>query len=299
MDLRQLRHFVVLAEELHFGHAAKRLFMTQPALSASVMRLEQDMDVRLFERSNKAVELTSIGLGLLPRAREILAMSERIRRYVLSVASGRAGVIEVGFTGTMLFRGLAKIFRQFSASFPEIDLSMRESTSQVQMDMLRTGRLDVGFLTTPVPPLGLSSFVFIEERFAACLPQDHRLAHKDDLEVGELRDEVFVMLERENSPTYHEFVLSLCTGVGFLPKSQIVAAQAASVFALVAAGLGIAVMPESIGWAQFPGVMFIPLRGQLARPSVYVAWRSDREVPGLDRFLEAIRQDAHGWVRDG
>jgi DNA-binding transcriptional LysR family regulator len=286
----------VLAEEKHFGRAANRLSLTQPALSSSVFRLEENLNVRLFDRDNKAVSLTSIGAAMLTRARELVLLSEKMEQYVRAVAAGRAGVVEVGFTGTMLYRGVAEILKEFSRSYPAVELSIRELTSQVQIGMLHAGSLDVGFLTMPVPPHGLSSFAFAEERFAACISREHPLAGDRELDVAQLRDEVFVMLARENSPTFYEYITALCTKAGFQPKSRIVAAQVPSVLALVASGLGVSLMPESIGAAQFAGVIFVPIRGEASHPSAYVAWNSERDVPGLQGFLDTVH-DVRGRPR--
>ncbi len=288
MELRQLRHFVVLAEEMHFGRAAKRLFLTQPALSTSVMRLEEEMGVRLFERDSKAVSATVIGRAMLARAREIVSLSDKLAQFGHAMADGRAGFIEVGFTGTQLFRGLADMFTDFSTAFPEIELSMRELTTQAQLDLLRDGRIDAAFIASPLPPAGLSSLPLFEDRFVACLSERHPLAGKRQLDVKQLQAEVFVMLARDASPAYYDHILGICADAGFQPTVRIAAAQSISIIALVAAGYGVSVMPVSMAKAAIRGAAFVPLRGVARQPSAFMAWNPQRDVPGLKSLIDAV-----------
>lgn len=290
MELRQLRHFVMLAEEVHFGRAAKRLFITQPALSTSVMRLEEEMGVRLFERDSKAVSTTVIGRAVLARAREIVSLSDKLEHFGRAMAAGRAGFLEVGFTGTLLFRGLADIFTGFRNSFPEIELSMRELTTRTQLELLRDGRIDAAFVASPLPPAGLASFALFEDRFVACLSERHPLAHKRQLDVRQLRDELFVMLARDVSPAYYDHIMGICAEAGFQPSTRIAAAQSTSIVALVAAGQGVSLMPESVSKAGIRGAVFVPLRGVGRQPSSFMAWNPQRDVPGLKSLIEVVKQ---------
>jgi DNA-binding transcriptional LysR family regulator len=289
MELRQLRHFVVLAEEMHFGRAAKRLFMTQPALSTSIMRFEEVMKARLFDRSNKTVALSPIGKGLLARAREIVFLSEKLEEFGHAMAAGSAGFLQVGFTGTLFFRNLDQILDLFAALYPDIELSLREMSSQGQVDMLREGRLDAAFINSPVPPAGLDSLVFFEEKFVACLPAGHRLAKKRLLDVRELAHESFVMLSRDPSPPYHDHVVGLCAAAGFQPKVHFAAAQVLTIVAIVASGHGVSLVPESVSKAGIDGLVYIPLRNVERLPSAYLAWNPYRDVPGLRGLIDTVR----------
>lgn len=290
MELRQLRHFVFLAEEMHFGRAAARLFITQPALSTSVMRLEEEMKIRLFERDSKTVALTLVGRLMLARAKEIVSLTDKLEQFSHAVAAGGAGVVEVGFTGTLLFRGLAPILKNFRDTFPQIELSVRELTSQVQIDMLRTGRLDAAFVSSPVPPAGLSSFVLFEERFVACLPEGHPLAGKSQIDLRQLQDAEFVMLSRDASPAYYDHIVAMCAATGFQPNVSIVAAHVPSIVALVASGIGVSLMPESVGKLGIPGAVFVPLRGVSRAATAFMAWNPQRDVPGLSSLIDMVQR---------
>lgn len=290
MELRQLRHFVALAEEMHFGRAASRLFITQPALSNSVIRLEEEMGVRLFDRGSKSMEMTLIGRAMLERAREIVTLEEKLLKFAHAMAAGSAGFIDVGFTSTLLFRGLTDVLNEFARSFSEIELSVRELSTQTQLDMLRNGRLDVGFINSPVAPAGLESLVLFEERFVACLPQTHPLARKREIDVKELRDDVFVMFSRDPSPAYYDHVIALCGSGGFQPKVRVAAALVLSVVALVASGVGVSLVPESVSKAGIDGVVYVPIRSVKRQPSAFVVWNTKREVPGLDALIQTVRR---------
>lgn len=290
MELRQLRHFVVLAEEMHFGRAAKRAFMTQPALSTSVMRLEEEMGVRLFERDSKSMKITLAGAAMLERAREIVSLEEKMLQFARAMGAGRAGFLDVGFTSTLLFRGLTDILNAFTLGFPEVELSMRELSTQMQLDMLRSGRLDVAFINSPVAPAGLESLVLFEERFVACLPRNHFLADRLEIDVADLRHDVFVMFSRDPSPAYYDHIIAICDRGGFQPEVRIAAALVLSVVALVASGIGVSIVPESIGKAGIDGVVYVPLRSEIRGPSAFVAWNAHRDIPGLEALLDTVRR---------
>src|SRR6266566_5794194 len=290
MELRQLRHFVVLAEEMHFGRAAKRLFMTQPALSTSLMRLEEDAQVRLFERDSQAMQITLSGKAMLDRAKEIVSLAAKLEEMGHAMASGRAGFLEVGFTGTMLFRGLTHVLSKFSNNFPEIDLVLREFSTQTQTDMLRAGRLDAAFINSPLPPAGLANVVLFEERFVACLPEQHPLAGTAVLNVEELHNEVVIILSRDISPAYYDHVVAICATGGFQPKIRVAASQVLTIVALVASGIGVSIVPESVSKAGVAGVRYVPLRGVVRQPSAYLAWNPERVVPGLQSLIDTVEQ---------
>jgi DNA-binding transcriptional LysR family regulator len=290
MELRQLRHFVVLAEEMHFGRAAKRVFITQSALSTSVMRLEEEMNVRLFERDSKGMSLTPIGTSLLERAKEIVSLTEKLERFSRAMAAGRAGFIEAGFTATLLFRGLDEILKKFGAQYPEIEVSLHEFSSQAQVERLRGGRIDAAFINSPVPPAGLECLPLFEERFVACLGDQHALAGRRQIDAQELKDEVFVMFARDPSPAYYDHVIAICAAAGFQPVVRVAAAQVLAVVTLVATGFGVSIVPESVKKAGIAGVAYVPLRGVKRQPSAFMAWNPAREVPGIRELVQAVAQ---------
>lgn len=289
MKLQQLRYFVTLAEEMHFGRAARRLCITQPPLSSSILQLEETLGVRLFERDSKHVAITVAGQALLERAREIVHQADRTMDFAKAIVDGRVGRIELGFTATLLYRGLPEIIHGFTAAYPDIELSMREANSQRQTEMVRAGRLDAGFVNMSVIPAGLDSMVIYEEKFAVCLPAAHRLAKAPSIAMEALRDEWFILISRESSPAYYDQLMAFCTAAGFRPKTRIEVAQILSKVALVASGLGVALVPESVGRAGTAGVVFVPLQGSDTRPNASLVWNPQRASPALDALVATTR----------
>ena len=293
MELRQLRHFVALADEMNFGQAARRLNMTQPAVSASIMRLEEDLGIQLFDRDNKRVALTRAGAAMLERAREIVAQSDRARHHAQSIADGRAGRIDVGFTGTLFYRGLGEILKSFVARAPAVELWLREETSQKQLELLRARQIDAAFINTPLAPIGLQIAVLHEEPFVACVPHDHPLADDEVIDLGALREERFVMFSRETARALHDHLVSLCANAGFVPKLGLEAAQLLSAVALVSTGLAVAVVPASMSRSGIPGVRYLGLRREVKRPSAFLVWHSDGAGPGLGELVDIVRARQH------
>lgn len=290
MELRQLRHFVILAEEMHFGRAARRLFMTQPPLSASIMRLEEELGVRLFERDSKRVVLTPAGAQLLERARETLAQADKTVEFARAVAVGNAGRIEVGFTGTLLYRGLPAILARFHKDYPLVELGLREISTQDQISAVREGKLDAGFINTLVPPAWLESMVIFRERFVVCLPEGHALAHQRQIDLADVREEAFVMFGKKGSPAFYDHVVGLCESAGFTPKMGVEVGQFLSVAAMVASGFGVSVVPESVSRAGIKGAAFVPFRGSEVRPTAHLVWSpAATPTPGLQALIDTTR----------
>lgn len=292
VEFRQLRHFVTLAEELHFGRAAKRLSMTQPPLSLSIHHLEERWGIKLFDRNSKRVVLTPVGAAMLQKARELLLYAQQTQEYADRLAQGKGGNLQIGFSAAMLlYRGLASVFADFATAHPEIDLSLREASSQEQRDLVYAGRLDAGFVNLPHAPQELESVLMVEEYMMACLPGRHPLSRKATIALSELRDEPFVLMaERAARPTYLH-AMAMCDAAGFHPKVALEVVSMLSIVALVAHGFGVAVLPESMRQAGIPGAKFVRLKGMRPQPTVYLVWHRNRIAAGLLALIKAV-QDA-------
>lgn len=289
MELRHLRYFVVLAEELHFGRAARRLSITQPPLSFNIRQLEEDLGVRLFERDSKRVVITAAGAAFLREARDILDHTQRARDLTQAVSGGRVGRLDIGFTGSMIYRGVPEIVSTFLAAHPRIEVTLRELTTSEQIDTLAHGRLDAGFVNASVIPEGLSGEKLIAEPFVCCLPEMHPLARERTVELKQLANESFVMFAREVSPANYDNVISVCTEAGFHPRTRFAVRQWLTIAALVANGLGVALVPKSLARTKLAGARFVPIRNPHARSNALFLWNSSRIVPGLDPFIETVR----------
>jgi DNA-binding transcriptional LysR family regulator len=281
MELRHLRHFVVLAEELHFGRAARRLSISQPPLSFSIRRLEEDLGVRLFERTSRQVRLTAAGAAFLVESRRILGQADDARALVGRIAAGLSGRLQLGFVASMLYRGLPELLARFRREHPGIELALRELNSGEQVEALRAGRLDAGFIHAPTLPAGLEGVAWLTEPFVCCLPQGHPQAQRRRADLAALAGEPLVLFAREASPEYHDRIVSLCAESGFTPEQRHEVRHWLTVLAFVAAGMGVALVPASLARAGMAGVRFVALGNRRVQSVTRMVWAPERSTPAL------------------
>lgn len=293
MEFRHLRYFLALAEELHFGRAAKRLSISQPPLSLNIQQLEASVGAQLFVRNSREVRLTAAGLALVPKARALLDQAVEAARHVRDVQQGLVGHLHIGFVGAMLYRGLPQMLRQFEADHPSLQVSLHELNSQDQLIALTQDRLDLGFVhTTRVPPQ-LSRILVASQPFVCCLPVSHRLAPKQSkkrrIALADLQGEPFAMVSRAVSPDYHERLISLCTGAGFHPDIRYELRHWLSVVSLVSQGLGVALVPEALQQSRLPDTVFVPLESESTPYDTYCLWKTAHDHAAMDAFLATVR----------
>lgn len=286
MELRHLRYFVVLAEELHFGRAAARLSISQPPLSVAIRQLEDSVGARLFERNSKEVRLTAAGQAMRASARKILAQAEEAALEARDAAAGVIGNLRVGFVGAMLYRGLPQALRNFQTRYPGVRVKLTEMNSGEQITELMHGGLDLGFVHTSRMPDALESRLLVSEPFVCCLPAKHRLARKAAVRTADLRDEAFVLFAQGVSPDYHDRILSICAEAGFRPQLRHEARHWLAVVSLVSQGLGVALVPRALGYSALRGAVFRPLADARARSDAYGVSRRDARGPLIARLLD-------------
>jgi DNA-binding transcriptional LysR family regulator len=290
MKTHLLRYFVVLAEELHYGRAAQRLSITQPPLSSAIKALEDELGVQLLERSSKHVALTPAGAAFLKEARLVLERVAMASETARAVAAGKRGRLEVGFTGSMIYREVPRIVAAFTAKLPDIEVHLRELSSSEQVEALLHGQLDVAFVNAGTVPPPLSALPLADDTLVCCLPAAHPLATQADIDLRELADEVFVMFSRDVAPANHDNVVAVLSRAGVHPRTRHAARQWLSIVALVAAGTGVALVPASLGQAGIAGAKLVPIRGAGARASAVMAWNAERAAPLVAAFVEAARE---------
>ncbi|GAA2085160.1 hypothetical protein GCM10009801_46720 [Streptomyces albiaxialis] len=258
LPLPQLHAFVVLAEELHFGHAAARLGIAQPPLSQQIRRLEEKVGHPLFSREPGRVALTPAGRELLPVARRALADLADGLAAARAVGSGRAGTLRIGFAASLALTVLPGVLREFRERFPEVRLDIREMTTAPQIAALREKAIDVGLVREPSVEDGkeVEFRTVLTEPFVAVLPVEHPLAAQRRVAVGQLRDSPFVLLPREVGPGLHDRITELCVAAGFAPRVVQQAVEWQTVCGLVGAGLGVSLAPASIRRIRLRGVAF-------------------------------------------
>jgi DNA-binding transcriptional LysR family regulator len=289
MEFRHLRYFLALAEELHFGRAARRLSISQPPLSFSIKQLEDDLGVRLFERNSKGVRLTAAGEALRTSARKLLDGADAARTIVREVEAGVVGHLRIGFAGSMLFRGVPQMLRAFSDETPQVRIELRELNSREQIHELLHDGLDVGFVLTAGVPPPLHSRRFASEPFVACLPKSHPLARRKVIAAADLAQEPFALFARTASPDYYERVISICVTDGFHPTIEHEVRHWLTVVSLVATGMGVALVPQALEHAGMSGVVFVPLRRSDVKCESFCVWQPARANVALKRFLALVK----------
>jgi DNA-binding transcriptional LysR family regulator len=290
MELRHLRYFVTVAEELHFGRAAARLHLSQPPLSMQIKALEEELGIRLLSRTQRKVELTAAGEVFLKEAREILHRVDRAAGAARRAARGEAGELAVGFVSIADYNVLPAALSALRQRSPGIALTLREATTDVQLRELAGERLDVGFVLPPVNDPRLTLMPLLREPLVAALPQQHALAAgRGKLPLARLKDAPFILFPRHMAPGLYDDVVSFCRQAGFSPRVDQEAIQMQTIVSLVSAGLGVALIPASMRNLGRTGVVYRALREQSPLTEIALAWRTGDERPTLARFLEAVR----------
>lgn len=289
MELRTLRYFVAIAEELHFGRAAERLYMTQPALSKQMRRLEDELEVQLLYRTKRIVQLTTAGKAFLPQARQILQQADQAIRIAKRAARGEIGQLHTAFTASAMQGVLPHILRTFRDRYPEIALDMTELCTLDQVEALRTERVDVGFLHPPVDAPFLDLISLPGEHLVVVLPQSHPLSPKGQFPLAALANESFILHPRYEGPVLYDQIVDLCRQAGFEPRVVHEEVKYQTRVGLVAANIGITFVPASLQHALV-GVTYGELVGTALTLQLAAAWRHDRPSPVLHEFLRVVQQ---------
>lgn len=290
IELRHLRYFLAVAEELSFSRAAERLGIAQPPLSQQIQRLEALLGHELFARRPR-VRLTAAGEALLPAARRALEQVERGVEATQRAARGEVGRVTVGFAASMILSVLPEVVRAFRERCPEVELRLLELSSAAQVEALAEGRIDVAFLREPASAgPGLRFEPVREEPFVAVLPPEHPLARRRQVPLAALAAEPFVHFPRAIAPGLYDRVAALCREAGFAPRVVQEAHEWVTIVGLVEAGLGVSLVPESFRKLTWGEVAFRPLGPGRAASTITIGWRADDGDPAVEAFLSVARE---------
>jgi len=288
VELRHLRYFVAVAEELHFGRAAERLGIAQPPLSRQIQNLERELGFELFDRSRRRVELTSAGSVLFKRTQDVLELLDEAVREARRTATGKHGRVTVGYPSSLAYTGLVGLLRAFRTEFPDVELAVRELPLAEQLVGLKNGELDVGFIRGPLDDRELVAECMRRELLMLALPADHPLAKKKRLTLESVAREPFVFFPRARAPAYFDLLLGLCQKAGFTPQIRHEAPQA-DVLSLVAAGFGISIMPAAVRELRRTDVAFKPFVGA-PLTELLLVWRVGEGLPARQAFVDVVRR---------
>ncbi|MEQ1880346.1 MAG: LysR family transcriptional regulator [Burkholderiales bacterium] len=293
MEIRHLRYFQVVAEELHFGRAAKKLHMSQPPLSMQIRALEEELGITLFNREQRQISLTQAGKVLLRETREVLARLDQAVLTTRRASRGEIGELAIGFISVADYNVLPLVLREYRRRFPMVNLTLRESTSDAQIADLLAGRIDVGFVLPPVAEPLLQSIAILREPLVAALPEKHPLALRPGkLDLRLLKDAPYILFPRQMAPGLHDEVVGVCRAAGFSPRVVQEAVQMQTIVSLVSAELGVALIPASLTNLRRTGVTYKVLRERSPLIEIHLAWRRDDELPALKTFVELAVQSA-------
>jgi DNA-binding transcriptional LysR family regulator len=292
VELRHLRAFIAVAEELHFGRAAPRLQISQSPLSQSIRTLEAELGVRLLERTTRRVSLLPAGEAFLPRAREALAAAIAAIEDARAAAAGELGRLAVGFTGSMTYALLPVLAKALRAQLPRLQLELRgEMLTPDQVDGLVSGRLDIGFLRPPLDHASLQFEPVGAEPLVVALPQGHPLARLDKVPVARLENEPFITYPSHFRSVVHDAVAATCAEHGFLPTVAMEVGETATLVSFVAADAGIALVPASAQLMTVGGAVYRPLLGSTHSVQIAMAWRRSDERPLLGNVQTIIHNE--------
>lgn len=294
-ELSQLRCFVAVAEELHFGRAALRLNMTQPPLSRQIQLLEHILDVSLFDRTSRSVKPTSAGRAFLPEARQLLRLAEGAALSAKRIARGEAGSVTIGFTAGSSYAFLPRLVSAAKTLMPEVDLLLKELRTSQQTEALASGRIDLGLLRLPIDRRGVEIACVMREPVMLAVPEGHPLASLDRPTLKDIERQPFIMYSPIEGRYFYDLVVRLLREAGVDPVYVQYISQIHSILPLVGAGIGISLVPESAMSLGVGGVVFRTIEtGPAPLAELFCAWRRDNESPTLRAFRNLVLQDFIG-----
>jgi len=289
MELRHLRYFVAVAEELHFGRAARRLNLAQPPLSQQILSLEEELEVKLFIRTSRRVDLTMEGRLFLDHARRVLAQAREAVETVKSAGRGDRGNLAIGYVTSAVYMLVPAILKEFHHERPAVELRCFEMNAARQIHALKQREIDVGVLRTSIIDPTLALVKLLREPLVLALPTGHPLAKRQRLRLRAFAQEAFVVVPQIHSPAFFNAVIESCRRSGFAPHITQEATEGHTILALVAAGLGVALVPATLkAWTR-PGVVFRDLPGQTAEVDLLLASRRDDPSVLVSRFIKIAR----------
>ncbi|MGT2512365.1 LysR family transcriptional regulator [Cupriavidus basilensis] len=293
LELRHYRYFAALAEELHFGRAAERLGISQPALSQQFRWIEQEAGAPLLSRSKRRLALTEVGAVFHEEALGVLRQVRHAELATASASRGDLGSASIGYVASAALSGLLpRLVYRFRQDYPAVRLAMREMDMPAQLDAVARGALDIGFIRPPLQalPEGLALLDIATEAVVVALHATHALASRARIDVAMLRDETFICTHTEHGTGFYAITLAICGNAGFQPRVEALSSQMATIISMVAAGFGVALIPASMRAFAPPDVVFKPLARNEVTSQLAVVHRKNERSPTVLRLIERCRQ---------
>jgi len=294
IDLKQLKYFLAVAEEKSFSRAAERLHISQPPLSQQIMKLEAELGVKLFARTTRSFELTVAGRALMNEAAELLAKMRMTIDTVRQIDRGEVGRLRVGIVGSAMWGPIPSLLEEFQGKYPRVTWTIHELGPTVQYEALRAKQIDVGFWREPRLDEGdlrndsLRQELCFRENVCVAVNEHHPLAKKEAIELTDIADEPMLTLALDKS-AFPRYLLQCCVDAGFEPAIFQEANEPQTLLAMVGAGLGVTLMPETTSRIGWPGVVFLPIRTNPPSANLYITYTTTDDAPVVRAFLNILR----------
>lgn len=297
IDLKQLKYFLAVAEEKSFSRAAERLHISQPPLSQQIMKLESELGVRLFTRTTRSFELTVAGKALMVEAAELLAKMRITIETIRQIDRGEVGRLRVGIVGSAMWGPIPSLLEQFQTQFPRVTWTIHELGPNDQWEALRNKQIDVGFWREPriepdvLKQANLRQDLCFRENVCVAMNEQHPLAQQDSIELIDIANEPMLTLHLTQSAE-PRYLMQCCVNAGFEPMIFQEAAEPQTLLAMVGAGLGVALLPETTGRIGWPGVKFMPIKTNPPSANLYISYPAQDDAPVVRAFLNILSPDA-------
>lgn len=291
IELRQLRYFLAVAEEMHFGRAAKKLHMTQPPLSQTIQSLEAALGTPLFTRSTRSIALTPAGTALIPEARKLLAQTQSLPLLAQRAASGETGHLSLAFVSIADYSVLPPYLRQFRESHHDVSIELREATSDLQLNLLENSEIDAGLLIPPIPDKLAATLNYqkvLSENLILALPEAYAKRENPSM-LASYKDLQLIIFPRKIAPALYDTIFACFRSAGLTPEIGQEAIQMQTIIGLVSAGMGVALVPQSVSNLKRPGVVYQSLTELAGTVEIGVAWRKENTSPVLSAFLALLK----------
>lgn len=291
MEFYQIKYFIVLAEELHFKKAADRLYIVQPALSRQIAALEKELGFKLFERDKRNVHLTPAGISFWREVSGVFDMLEKAKRNALYLHQNTNNVLEIGYVGSALNGVLPAFIEELQKKISNIKTHLIEMTTAQQMVALKEGKLDIGFSRNPEEHKLLQYKVIQKETFSLVFPSSHKLSKKKTLDLGQIKDQPFILPSRSDGDEYYHLIMELFKEAGFEPSVIHESVHGHTILKLIENGLGISILPTSFNTMKNTKVTFIELKNYKPRAELFAVWNKENRNPALNRAIDLITKN--------
>lgn len=292
IELRHLRYFVAVAQELNFGRAAKRLKITQPSLSRQIQKLERELAVKLFERLPSQIQLTQAGELFLVEAQQILAKVEQGIKVIQRANRGEIGQLKIGFQGSAVYDLIPNSIRAFRSSFPNVDVMIQLMGTKEQISALENNQLDLGFVVPPIHHRNLMVETIFQEPIVVVLPENHPLANKTEITIADLGDEPLILASRDRGCGLFEQIFNLYYQADLRPNIIYAAREMQVMLGFVAAGMGISLLPAYVQSLQRLGIVYRSLKPHAPVVELAIAYQNNNYQPTLQAFLAIVKQQS-------